>query len=475
MSNCKYTTKYFDYNKKEPTIFNCSEKPLQTGFCKFHDEKFEDNDDLIKQITQKINGLAKNDPLFCIGFKIPKIKLNNSISGPVYFTRAIIQDADFSGAKFENADFSGAKFENADFSGAKFENAEFLAVKFNGQANFSNTVFKNKVNFSESVFNEANFNDSILNKAQFIGAKFKTADFVLAKLIDSDFFGVVFEGITSFIGADLKSCEFPNAKFQNIAHFTGAKLNKTVFPDCMFKTANFDNTTLRVVVFQNATFQGNANFSLAELEKVDFFKANFKNDINFGEANLQQVTFSEATIDGTANFVKTTFQDDVKFKKLEINQANFTDAKFNGNTFFHDVFFKNQEKIIFDVDDLSKVSFLNSDITKVRFGERVRWAGKDGFTIVDEIILKDSLSGKNLESLIATYRMLKKNYQDRYRSEEANRFLEREIELKKMYEQNEPPLKITNIEILEDELTELKKENQELKRKISDLGKQVGN
>ncbi len=40
--------------KKEPTIFNCSEEALQTGFCMFHDEKFEDNEELIKQITQKI-------------------------------------------------------------------------------------------------------------------------------------------------------------------------------------------------------------------------------------------------------------------------------------------------------------------------------------------------------------------------------------------------------------------------------------
>lgn len=469
MNSCKYTTKYFDYNKKEPAIFKCNEEALQSGLCKFHDEKFENDDELVKQLTQKINERDKKAGLFCIGYKIPNITLNGSVSGPVYFTRSSIGNANFSGAKFENADFSGAKFENANFAGAQFENADFLAVKFNGKTNFSNTVFKNKVNFSESFFDDANFNGSSMNKAQFIGTKFQTADFGLAKLVDCDFFGVIFENETSFIGADLKSCKFPKAKFQNITNFTGAKLNKTNFPQSTFKGVNFDNASLQVVVLQNAVFQGNANFSLAELEKVDFFKANFKKNINFSESKLQQVTFSEASFNGPANFIKAIFRGDVKFNKLEINQANFSNAKFDGMTFFHNVLFKDQDKVIFDVDDLSKVSFRNTDLTKVRFSEKIRWGGKNGFSIINEKSLKESPDQENLQSVIATYRGLRKNYENRLRYEEADKFLEREIELKNKYKQNEPQLNISNLDILQNKVDNLKEERDKLLKKVKEL------
>lgn len=469
MDSCKYTTKYFDYNKKEPVDFKCNQEALQNGFCKFHDEKFDGDDELVKELTQKITGLSKNEELFCIGFKIPKITLNNSISGSVYFTRATIHNADFAGAKFENVDFSGAKFEDVNFSGAQFENADFLAVKFNGKTNFSNTVFKNKVNFSESFFDDANFNGSSMNRAQFIGTKFQRTDFGLAKLVDCDFFGAIFENETSFIGADLKSCKFPNVKFQNITNFTGAKLNKTNFPQSSFKTANFDNAVLHVVVLQNTVFQGNANFSLTELEKVDFFKANFKKNISFSESKLQQVTFSEASFNGAANFVKATFQDGVKFNKLEINQADFSNAKFAGKTFFHSVLFKNQEKVIFDTDDLSKVSFRNTDLTQVRFSEKVRWAGKNGFRIIDEESLEESPEQENLQSVIATYRSLRKNYENRLRYEEADKFLEREIELKNQYKQNEPQLNISNLDILQNKIDNLKEERDKLLKKVKEL------
>jgi len=458
MDSCKYTTKYFDYKKKEPAIFRCDEEALNAGLCVYHDSKFENNEELITRLVDKTKKLSKNEELFCIGYKIPKITLSGSISEPVYFTRANISNADFSGAKFENVDFSGAKLKNVNFSGANFVNADFLAVNFNGITNFSNTCFKNKVNFSESIFNEANFNDSSMNRAQFLGTKFQIADFGLAKMVDSDFFGAIFEQSVSFIGAELNGCKFPNAKFQNIATFTGAKLNKTNFPKCNFNKVNFDNASLQVVVLQNTIFLDNATFTSSELEKVDFFKANFKKDIIFTDSNLREVTFSEASIHGLANFVKATLHEGVKFKKLEINRADFTDAKFEGRTFFHDVLFNNQDKVIFDVHDLSKVSFMNTNVTKVRFGEKVRWAGENGFMIIDEETLNDSTDEKKLESIIATYRMLKKNYEDRYRFEEANKFLAREIELKKKYIKEGTPLNITELELLEKKLSKLIKD-----------------
>jgi len=101
---------------------------------------------------------------------------------------------------------------------------------------------------------------------------------------------------------------------------------------------------------------------------------------------------------------------------------------------------------------------MNTDVTKVRFGEKVRWAGENGFMIIDEETLDDSTDEKKLESIIATYRMLKKNYEDRCRYEEANKFLAREIELKKKYIREGTPLNIAELELLEKKLSSLIKD-----------------
>ena len=42
-------------------------------------------------------------------------------------------------------------------------------------------------------------------------------------------------------------------------------------------------------------------------------------------------------------------------------------------TEFHNVLFEQPEKTVFDVNDLSKVSFMNTDITRVRFSDETRW------------------------------------------------------------------------------------------------------
>ena len=43
---------------------------------------------------------------------------------------------------------------------------------------------------------------------------------------------------------------------------------------------------------------------------------------------------------------------------------------------FNYTLFEAKEKIIFEVQDLSNVSFMNSDITRVRFSDKARWRRK---------------------------------------------------------------------------------------------------
>ena len=326
---------------------------------------------------------------------------------------------------------------------------------FKQSVNFSNSSATKKINFSEASFNEVNFTNSTLKNSQFIGTKFVEADFSLAKIEDSDFFGAIFEIEALFVGTQIKRTRFPKAIFKNRAHFTGARLAKTNFPQSNFNLLNMDHVKFNVGVFQGSTFHGNVNFSSSELEKVDFFGTNFKKNANFSESVLHEVSFSQGEILGKSNFVKTEFKTGTKFVNFELDESDFTQAQFTAQTNFHKVNFKNQEKTNFDVDNLANVSFRNTDITKVKFGEGVKWGGVDNFTIVDDSQL-ENFSLTQIENVIAIYRNLRKNYKNRFRDEESSKFLLKEIALTKKYYMDSFESNEEEKETLEKKLSELK-------------------
>jgi hypothetical protein len=45
---------------------------------------------------------------------------------------------------------------------------------------------------------------------------------------------------------------------------------------------------------------------------------------------------------------------------------------FNGKTEFHYALFEGKEKVIFEIENVSNVSFMNTDITGVRFRDKAR-------------------------------------------------------------------------------------------------------
>jgi len=254
MKKCNFNTKYYNYVKKETDIFECDEDAGTNEFCIYHNEKYDNKEEISKKISEKVEkALAEKKSLFCIGYILPEVKVKGSFLEPVYFTRANFGNADFSGSKFQQVDFSGAKFQNANFSHTQFKEADFLVVNITGKVNFANAVFNNKVNFSKSFFKEANFSESHLNKAHFLGTKFETADFDLSKIEESDFFRAVFQGPVTFVGAHIKKTQFQYAKFLEAVYFTGTKMENTIFSNCVFKGAEFDHSILKIVNFQGAT------------------------------------------------------------------------------------------------------------------------------------------------------------------------------------------------------------------------------
>jgi hypothetical protein len=83
---------------------------------------------------------------------------------------------------------------------------------------------------------------------------------------------------------------------------------------------------------------------------------------------------------------------------------------------------------------------MNSDITRIRFSDKARWAEEGGekkhkerFKVIEEKWLEESRPDISLGSVMAVYRNLRENYEFRLRYDEAGEFFIREMELKRKY------------------------------------------
>jgi hypothetical protein len=101
------------------------------------------------------------------------------------------------------------------------------------------------------------------------------------------------------------------------------------------------------------------DFSLSDLSIIskEFTIPVYFNDSQFlGKADLYGAKFH-----GETNFFRTKFQGETFFS------GSF------GETNFNYVLFEGKEKVIFDIENLSNVSFMNTDLTGVRFSDKARW------------------------------------------------------------------------------------------------------
>jgi hypothetical protein len=87
---------------------------------------------------------------------------------------------------------------------------------------------------------------------------------------------------------------------------------------------------------------------------------------------------------------------------------------------------------------MSKASFINTDISKIRFSDNVRWGNNDNFQVIEEIWLENvektsEAKRIHLGGVLSVYRNLRENYEFRRRYDEAGKFFIREMELKRKY------------------------------------------
>jgi uncharacterized protein YjbI with pentapeptide repeats len=188
-------------------------------------------------------------------------------------------------------------------------------------------------------------NDAISNNEPLLCIGFQLPDFNLSDLsISKEFTKPVYFSGSHFFG----KADFSGAKFQ-----AGVSVTRT----------NFQGEAY----FARDIFQVGSSFARAIFQaRVTFTRANFQGEAYFTKAKFQ----------GEASFFEAIFLGGADFSNSEFHGKTYFSAHFNGETKFNYVLFEAKEKIYFDIEDLSNVSFMNTDITGVRFSDNTRWGGE---------------------------------------------------------------------------------------------------
>jgi len=295
-------------------------------------------------------------------------------------------------------------------SAAQHEKSSLLCVGYNlPQINLVNSKYDIDVNFSFAKFHEDfDISKSVFNKT----ISFRNAHFL---------------GNISAIRTTFKN----QTNFSNCT-FAG---NSTSFQLSTFVQANFDNSIIET-----------GYFTESKLGDASFENCNFKNDVTFSKTIFKNANFKKCHFSSKSDFSNSVFENNGIFEKIQHNSVT---------NFFH-VTFLNPKSIIFE-GNLSNISFLETDLKEVKFGDYVTWESipkisdvslvnkikrsflklrtkNTKFKIYDELLIEEENSScVSLESVQNVYRNLRENFDYQLRYEISGEFFVREMELKRKY------------------------------------------
>lgn len=429
---CKYPERYYWDDLHNQHSFKCDEAPLESGYCLFHDPEFlnvkladfkQRADKLISSFDKKIkNYFAKKEEnwLF-IGYIIPGFELRNVIiSANVYFTAARIRgNVEFKGVKFQGkVSFQGAHFEgNMQVSDCEFAKADFdNNTHFHGNTSITKSDFLEEVTFLSAIF----FEDFSCSNVKFRkGAIFGYIDSQKeAQFGSTEFFGEAHFHMSKFKDLRFHECVFYSTLAFNVTNSKRISLTTSTLNKIFFNSAK-----VKVLQFWQSKLQGETDFSSSEFtELVDFRKCEFNDHLNYENTTFGEVDFSYSYFRGSAHFIET---------------------KFLKPSFFNYTRFQKPEDVIFQRVNLSRVSFVNTDLTRINFGEGVQFGDNDEFTTFDEKRLinynnfkkENDRSRVNLGNVLSLYRGLRENYEYRLRYDEASKLFIKEMELRRNYKE----------------------------------------
>ena len=198
---------------------------------------------------------------------------------------------------------------------------------------------------------------------------------------------------------------FSRSKFHGRIVITNYHFKAVYFDDCTFSSSViFSASLFEKASFKNCIFNEITNFSLLRTLDMDLSDSQFKNSAKFTGAIFLNSNFNGVIFEKYSNFASVIYNGKVFFNSTKFfNDTTFTGSVFKGNVIFlytkfyeeanfkdtsfinrtnlHNVLFIKQELVFFD-SDLSKVSFKNTNITRVVFGDTVTWNKNN--KIIDE-------------------------------------------------------------------------------------------
>jgi uncharacterized protein YjbI with pentapeptide repeats len=384
---CKFTTAaYLDFDiggrARERTDYECEKEEdiLKSGLCIFHDENYlrdetnraQNQQNVIGKLMAKVRQkIEKKEPLFCIGYYLPSVRINEVFTKPVYFSKCIFSGStDFDGAEFSGGEtsFIGTEFSGGGtyFSEAKFSGGgtSFSGAKFSGSTTFSRAKFSG----TYTSFRNAEFSGG---GTYFIGTEFSGG-------------GTYFSG-AKFSGG---GTSFHGAKFSGM--------------DTSFRNAEFSG--------------GGTSFDEAEFsEQASFSWTDFKEEVTFDKTFFPP---SEADIDSEETSAKPTQE---QYKTIPIK---FDYCKFRKTVQFIG---KSEKK---EPLQLGLVSFKGVDLSNVEF-HNVKWQEiKEPIFITRNVIVDEKMLYKNgnYEEVSKIYNQLRKNYESKLLFNEASNFFIGEME-----------------------------------------------
>lgn len=424
----------------------CNEEIFENGKCIFHCEKDtwytetkDEKGEIVKDWSKEMNPNGKVTKFWeKIREKIGREKNDPNC-----------KEHDFSHFIFpEFKDYKGENLETSHREEKIIENIKQEITIYKTKKDFNfwaanlDIVFKKNVIFKDAIF---------LGEVTFKYSKFtKDANFEFAKFLEKvTYFGVNFMEYTSFDAAEFyNDTDFSLSKFLEETNFQYITFSRNAdFEYAIFfnKISFFDTIFSQKVSFKDVEFLKKVNFNYTTIKE----EISFENTIFIEEASFNNADFLENT-----KFLETKFSNEKQttFEATEFNTSKTkNNKKIPASVYFSNILFP--DKVIFRSCDLSRASFLNSNIEKVRFDE-CEWGKletkitktKDKEKKVeichnkyrsnklwDEYSAdKDKDDATKFRQIENIYRQLKKNFDDKKDNQTADDFYVGEMEMRKI-------------------------------------------
>ena len=261
---------------------DCQEESLGTssGKCMFHDKTFLGKDPnntkkVQKRLYEKLNEVIHTEKnhekkrLECIEYILPDIEFHDIVSMSVVFEQCVFKEkVNFSGTVFEGETY----FLRSTFK----EKVNFSGTVFNEKTDFEGAVFEGAVYCSETVFGEVNFSRTVFGEVNFLRSSFEGETY----FIETIFYGTTNFAYVKFTGEIL----FRSTRFNKIGIFkhTVFDENAKITFDCNMNKISFVLTKIP----QNIKFgprvkwkKGNKIFIDSILDDISQERVEFKRDV----------------------------------------------------------------------------------------------------------------------------------------------------------------------------------------------------